>query len=306
MIGIVDIASYLPSDSIDNYSRTEQFGVTKEFIKDKTGIVRVTRKDADQETSDLCCAAFENLCERRQIDLESIQAIVVCTQNPDFNLPHTAAIVHGKLGLSEDCAAFDISLGCSGFVYGLSVLESFMESNGLEHGLLFTADPYSKVIDENDKNTSLLFGDGAAVTYVSNAPVYTSGRFTFGTRGKDHDLLICRDGVLSMNGRAIFNFAASTVPKDVRKALEINGLTLDDIDYFLLHQGSKYIVDYLTKKLQLPVDKAPFVAANYGNTVSSSIPFMLQESLANEEHKRILITGFGVGLSWSSTVLQRT
>ena len=305
MIGISDIAGYLPEDTLSNYERAAALGFDANFIDDKIGISRVTRKRADQDTSDLCCVALDKLCERRQLDLSKIQVLIVCTQNPDFNVPHTSAIVHGKLGLSEQCAAFDFSLGCSGYLYGLSIVESFMRNNEFTHGLFFTADPYSKIIEKEDKDTALLFGDGATVTYITDEPVFTCGRFTFGTKGKDYEKLICRAGKLHMNGRGIFNFAASTVPKDIKKALELNNVSMDDIDRFLIHQGSKYIVDFLSKRLQLPAGKTPFVIGRYGNTVSSSIPFMLEEVLDDTSISRVLLCGFGVGLSWSSTVLFR-
>ncbi len=133
--------------------------LTKPSSKQKPVSHTLPRKSPDQETSDLCVAAFQDLCAGRHIDVSKIDCIVVCTQNPDSDgIPHVSAIVHGKLGLSETCASFDISLGCSGYVYGLSLVSSFMEANDLRKGLFFTADPYSKIIDMNDKNTSLLLG----------------------------------------------------------------------------------------------------------------------------------------------------
>jgi 3-oxoacyl-[acyl-carrier-protein] synthase-3 len=152
----------------------------------------------------------------------------------------------------------------------------------------------------------LLFGDAATVTHIGQNPVFVSGKFTYGTKGKDYEHLICRDNVLTMNGREIFNFAARTVPDDIRKVLEINNLNIDDIDRFLLHQGSKYMIDFLVKRTSLPKEKTPYVIEDYGNTVSSSIPIMLKHLILDKNVKRVLINGFGVGLSWASTVLTRT
>jgi 3-oxoacyl-[acyl-carrier-protein] synthase-3 len=213
--------------------------------------------------------------------------------------------VHGKLSLPEKCAAFDLSLGCSGYVYSLAVIESLMASSGMKNGLLFTADPYSKIIDEDDKNTALLFGDAATVTYIGQNPVFISGQFTFGTRGKDYNSLICENQRLSMNGRGIFNFVARTIPRDIDKVLEINNLEMTEIDRFLLHQGSKYMIDFLIKRIGLPRKKTPYVIEDYGNTVSSTIPIMLKKLLFNKNIERVLLSGFGVGLSWASTVLTR-
>lgn len=306
MVGIRQIEVYIPERRISNYERKEELGITDDFITDKLGITYLSRMGPEQDTSDLCCMAFQNLRGRAGIDPSSIQVLIVCTQNPDYNLPHTSAVVHGKLGLPESCAAFDISLGCSGYVYGLAVVQSFMQLNGMQQGLFFTADPYSRIIDPNDKSTSVLFGDAATVTLISNDSVFRLGRFTFGTRGKGSHHLICREKKLHMNGREIFNFAASTVPPDIHRVLEANGLTIKDIDRFLLHQGSKFIVDFLAKKLGLPPEKTPFVIEEYGNTVSSSIPIMIKPLLNDLSVKQILITGFGVGLSWASGILTRS
>ncbi|MCP4689112.1 MAG: ketoacyl-ACP synthase III [Desulfobacterales bacterium] len=305
MIGIRDIATCIPGKRISNYDRKETFGLTDHFIESKLGVRAAARVAPGQEASDLCRLAWDKLKERGEVDPDAVDVVIVCTQNPDFPIPHASAIVHGKLDLPERCAAFDISLGCSGWVYGLSIIESFMASAGMNNGLLFTADPYSKIIDEEDKNTSLLFGDGAAVTWVSREPAFTTGKFSFGTRGKEFSHLICRDGALHMNGRQIFNFAARTIPGDVQRVLELNGLTMEKIDRFLLHQGSKYIVDFLKKRIGLPEEKTPYVIQDYGNTVSSSIPIMLADLLPRSDVRRVLVSGFGVGLSWASGILTR-
>jgi len=306
MLGICDIESYIPEKKVSNYSKKEQFQITNDFIENKLGVKFVSRIDPDQNTSDLCCRAYERLIARKtDLDPKDIDVIIVCTQNPDYFLPHTSAIVHGKLDFPEKCAAFDVSLGCSGYVYTLSLIESLMKTSDMKNGLLFTADPYSKIIDDNDKNTALLFGDAATVTHIGQDPVFISGKFTYGTKGKDYEHLICRDNVLTMNGREIFNFAARTVPDDIKKVLASNNLTLNDIDRFLLHQGSKYMIDFLIKRAGLPKEKTPYVIEDYGNTVSSSIPIMLKDLILDKNIKRVLINGFGVGLSWASTVLTR-
>jgi 3-oxoacyl-[acyl-carrier-protein] synthase-3 len=306
MIGICDIEYYIPNNKIDNIQYKDKFQISEDFIENKLGVRSVSRIQSDQSASDLCCLVFNKLMEH-DIDLDpnEIDILVVCTQNPDYSLPHTSAIVHGKLNLPEKCAAFDVSLGCSGYVYTLAVIESLMKTSDMKNGLLFTADPYSKIIDENDKNTVLLFGDAATVTHIGRDPVFISGKFTYGTKGKDYEHLICRNNVLIMNGRGIFNFAARTIPEDIRKILAINNLHINDIDRFLLHQGSKYMIDFLIKRIGLPEEKTPYVIEDYGNTVSSSIPIMLKDLIFDKNIKRVLINGFGVGLSWASTVLTR-
>jgi 3-oxoacyl-[acyl-carrier-protein] synthase-3 len=304
MLGIEEIGYYIPEGRISNYDRKEQFGIDDYFIEQKIGVRRVSVKADDEDTSDLCVKAFADLCRRTEIDLNDIEAMIVVTQNPDRNIPHSSAILHGKLGLPSRCACFDISLGCSGFVYALSVFQGFMAANGMKKGLLFTADPYTKIIDPKDKNTTLLFGDAAAVTLISEQPKLVSGQFTFGTLGSDYEKLICNDGILFMNGRAVFNFAAKVVPEDIRQMVAKNGLTLDQIDRFLLHQGSKIIVETIASKLGLPIEKVPYATGDYGNTVSSTIPILLQDELGGTA-RTIAICGFGVGLSWASGLLRR-
>jgi 3-oxoacyl-[acyl-carrier-protein] synthase-3 len=304
MLGIEEIGFYIPEGRISNYDRKEKFGIDDHFIEQKIGVHRVSVKGDDEDTSDLCVKAFADLCRKTDIDLSDIEAMIVVTQNPDHNIPHTSAMLHGKLGLPARCACFDISLGCSGFVYSLSVFQGFMAANGMKKGLLFTADPYSKIIDPNDKNTTLLFGDGAAVTLISENPKLVSGKFTFGTLGSEHEKLICKNGILFMNGRAVFNFAAKVVPDDIRQVVEKNDLTLEEIDRFLLHQGSKIIVETIADRLQIPREKAPYTTYDYGNTISSTLPILLVDEL-NGSADTIVICGFGVGLSWASGVLKR-
>jgi 3-oxoacyl-[acyl-carrier-protein] synthase-3 len=306
MIGIQAIGTYIPEGRIDNRARAAQFEVDEAFLRDKSGMVRLAVRQPGEETSDLCRKAFADLQQRCDVRAEDVQCILVCTQNPDGRgLPHASAAVHAALGLSDACAAFDISLGCSGFVYGLSVIQGFMQANGFSRGILFTADPYSKIVDAQDKGTSILFGDAAAATLVSDAPVWRSGKFLFGTHGQDRDAIrVDPDtGKLALNGRAVFSFSATVVPENIKAMLAANGLAVGDIDCFALHQGSRYIVDTIRKRLGVPDDRAPFVAADYGNTVSSSIPIML--SSADPGLRRIVIAGFGVGLSWASSVLYR-
>ncbi len=304
MLGIQEIASYLPEKRISNYDKKDKFELDDDFIENKIGVKSHALKKKSEQASDLCVNAFENLTKKIPIDKDTIDCCIVVTQNPDFNIPHTSAIVHGKLGLSQSCACFDISLGCSGYIYGLSSIISFMKNNNLKNGLLFTADPYSDIIDHNDKNTDLLFGDGSTVTYISEHPIMIPKNFAFGTDGTNYRELICEDK-LYMNGRAVFNFAATTIPKHIQKLLEETGLEDHDIDKYILHQGSKYIVDTIRKRLKVSEEKVPFDMYEYGNTISSSIPFILEKEMKSENNKKMVLSGFGVGLSWGSAIIEK-
>ncbi|MDA3861541.1 MAG: ketoacyl-ACP synthase III [Melioribacteraceae bacterium] len=305
MYGISEIASYIPLKRRNNLELIDKFETNENFINNKLGVRSVTRKEINEETSDLCLKAFNNLVDKSDFNREHVDVIIVVTQNPDKNIPHTSAILHGKLGLKEDCAAFDISLGCSGYVYALSVISSFMEKNELKVGLLFTCDPYSKIINENDKNTSLLFGDAATVSVISEAPMFALGKFTFGTIGASSTALECNNGELTMNGRDIFNFAAKYIPNDIENLLIKNKIGHEKIDVYLFHQGSKYIIDTLTRRMNLEKAKVKYDILDYGNTVSSSIPILLEKEIESGNSKYIVISGFGVGLSWSSGILTK-
>ena len=305
MIGVQNIGYYIPEGRISNYDRKVKFSIDDNFIENKIGIRQVSQRSPAENTSDLCVKAFEALEARSALNRSEIEVLVVVTQNPDKNIPHTSAIVHDKLELPEYCACFDISLGCSGFVYALATLQGFMAANSMKKGVLLTSDPYSKVIDPDDKNTALLFGDGAAATLISDTPVFVSGATTFGTIGKERGNLEVNDqGHLYMNGRAVFNFAAKYIPKDIRLMAEKNRVTLDEIDLFLFHQGSKIIVETIANKLGVNLDKVPFKIQDMGNTIASTIPFLLQEELEGSANL-IAISGFGVGLSWASSLLRR-
>ena len=307
MIGINNIGCYIASERISNLEKTEKHGVTHDFIAEKIGIASVARKKPAEKASDLCVAAYDDLAARMaESALHDIEFLCVCTQNGDYQLPHTSAILQSKLGISKNCVAFDISLGCSGYVYSLHIAKSFMESNGLKKGLLFTSDPYSDIIDTNDKNTDLLFGDGATVTLLAEDPVFDVKNGAFETDGSRFDHLIKRNNkLLVMNGRGIFNFAIKEVPAIVDKCLETNGLKKDNIDLFLFHQASKYIIDNLCRRMKIEPEKTPFVIKDYGNTISSSIPMMLKNYLEDTTKQNILICGFGVGLSIASSILRR-
>ena len=308
MLGIKAIAGYFPERRVSNIERAAEVGREEDFIINKVGFTELPRKADEEETSDLCCGAFNALLARvPEFNREAVDCLIVVTQNPDgFGLPHTSAIVQHKLGLSENVAAFDISLGCSGFVYALDVMQAFMAAQDLRHGLLFTADPYSKVMDPQDYNTELLFGDAAAVAYMAQDPVFVSGKSTYATNAElSHSIKVDEDSrVLSMLGSNVFKFAVSRVPPQVEKCLRLNGLNKEQVDLYLMHQGSRYIVDNLVPLLDVEPGKVPFLAARTGNTVSSSIPLMLEQYMDSDE-KIILISGFGVGLSWATSILNR-
>lgn len=305
MLGIKAIGRFIPPETVSNLERSVAAGKDQAFIRDKIGFQSVARLPADKQTSDMCVAAFADLQHGADIRNEDVDCLIVCTQNPDAHgLPHTSAIVHKKLGLKHDVACFDISLGCSGYVYGLAVINAFMQANGLRNGLLFTADPYSRIIEPGSWDTDLLFGDAATVTWIGEGPIYSCRPAMFATDGSlGHSITVPeRGGKLTMLGSNVFKFSMTVVPEQIDRYLQRESLSRDDMDLFLFHQGSRFIVDNLAKKMGIDPAKVPFEAAQTGNTVSSSLPLLLQPRLAAPP-PRILLSGFGVGLSWATMVI---
>lgn len=306
MIGITEIAAWIPPQREDNLQKAARHETDENFILEKIGIRALSRMDPSQNTSDLCVNAFNALKQKIVFNPLDVDFLIVVTQNPDLNIPHVSAIVHGKLGLSNRCVVFDISLGCSGWVYALHTAVAFMTQNDLKLGLVFTADPYSKIVDPADKNTDMLFGDAATVTLLNSDPLWALGKGEFLADGSQWPLLKRNErGALEMDGRGIFNFVMTELPKSIDACLQKNAIAKDDIDLFAFHQASKFIIDHLTKRVRINSEKVPFVIGNYGNTVSSSIPLVLEERIHDEQLSRVLVSGFGVGLSAGTSLLKR-
>lgn len=305
MLGIEAIGSYLPETKVDNYKAGLRWDLDADFMESKIGVAQRRVKANNEDTSDMAVKAFEALKTKTGSHLNDIDVLVVVTQNPDQNIPHVSGIVHGKLGLPKSVSTFDISLGCSGFVSGLSIIKGFMETVGMKRGVLITADPYSKIIDPDDKNTVLLFGDAATATLISPDAAYITHSFAGGSQGDLKRALICEGGKLEMNGRDVFNFAATSIPGLVAQTLQRAEITLDEIDAFVFHQGSGYILDTLTKRMKIAPEKVLRGLINVGNTVSSSIPLILEAEIDSRKRKTLLLCGFGVGLSYASCIIKR-
>ncbi|MBJ7334746.1 MAG: ketoacyl-ACP synthase III, partial [Thermoleophilia bacterium] len=216
--------------TVGNDELIERFDWDREFLEVKLGIHQRHIAAEGEGASEMGVAAAEDLFAKcPDLKREDVQLLIVCTQNPDYGLPHTSALVQDRLGLPTTTACFDVGLGCSGFVYGLSIVHSMLETLNLTNALIVTSDPYSKVIDPADRGTSPLFGDGAAATWISRSGAGGQiGSFTFGTDGSGARNLIVEpdaDGVrcLSMNGRAIFEFMLERIPGGLAHCAESNG-----------------------------------------------------------------------------------
>lgn len=302
------IGTYVPPGRASNLDLLPDFGLSEEFLRAKLGVMTRAVKDAAEETSDLCVKAFADLQAQTSTALPELQLCCVVTQNPDQNIPHTAAIVHQKLGLSRACMTFDISQGCAGYVHGLALVTSLMASLRLDHALLFTCDPYSKIVSPKDKNTALIFGDAATVTYlVRGGSGYALVDARFGTEPGSSSCLSVDSGprpTLKMDGAAVLYHATHVVPASIRALLAKNGIAIDDVDHFLLHPGSMRVVDLIKKEMSLPAAKVPFAIEHCGNTVSSSIPLLLKQHVIDKTSQRLVLSGFGVGFSWGSGLIE--
>lgn len=307
MIGIKAIASYVPEQFIDNLEQAKKFGETDEFIEKKIGAARLPRKNELQDTSDLAEMALLNLIKQcPNLNKDDVDALVVVTQNPDEEgLPHTSAILQEKLKLPNTIAAFDVSLGCSGFVYGLYILKGFLEASGLKNGILVTSDPYSKIVDENDRVTSMLFGDAATATWISEDPLWSLDAVKYGTDGAGAEYLKVTNEKLYMNGRQIFNFAATQVEPHIRSLLRNQNVLPEEIDLYCLHQGSAAIVDAIAKRFTNISERFIKDMSNTGNTVSSSIPLLLEKAILKKNINKIVMSGFGVGLSIATAMISK-
>lgn len=325
------ISYFLPDSVLTNEDLVKEFPEwTVEKVASKVG-VKIRHIAAQNETaSDMAIKAAEKLFVEHNIDRSTIDFVLFCTQSPDYFLPTSACIIQNSLGLTTSCGALDFNLGCSGFVYGLSLAKGLIASKIAKNVLLLTSETYSKHIHPNDKGNRTIFGDAAAATLISTDGFALINDFCLGTDGSGAENLILKRGgirqphskddliidengnqstsdYLYMNGGEIFNFTSAAVPVLVEQVLEKNRLSKEDIDLFVFHQANKYMMNYLRKLIDIEPEKFYYCLENVGNTVSSTIPIALYE--ANKENRiqkgsNILIAGFGVGYSWGATILK--
>jgi 3-oxoacyl-[acyl-carrier-protein] synthase-3 len=325
---------HLPAGRLDNTSLAALHpDWPPEKIEAKTGFVSRAVAAPGECSSDLAVAAARNLFASAGINPGEIDFLLLCTQTPDYLLPTTACLVQHRLGLPTTCGALDFNLGCSGFVYGLSLAKGLIETGQARHVLLITAETYTHLLHEGDKSVRALFGDGAAATLVSGRPAESDliGPFVFGTDGAGAPNLIVPAGGLRkpalpdarviedtggnrrtennlfMNGPEIFNFTLKVVPLSVSSLLAKANLTPDEIDLWVVHQANRFMLDHLRRKLGISPEKFPFLLSECGNTVSSTIPIalrMLQTQGRMPPGGRLGLLGFGVGYSWAGVTVR--
>ena len=331
-IGIAAMAAAVPRRIIKNYEYTEHFPAEEvKDVVDKIGIFE--RRFADEKTcsSDLCFAAAEKLIEETKIDRSEIDLLVFLSQTPDYRMPATSIILQDRLGLSSTTIAFDVSLGCSAFIYGLSIVYGFMQQPGIRKALILDGETRSKVYSPKDRRTAFLFGDAGSATLIEKEEKYGTSYFSLNSDGSREDLIKINAGGYRnpssvetvqekvvdefgnirsdengyMNGSDVFNFVIKEIPKDFKAIFEYAKLDSNQIDYFVFHQANNFINSYLAKKLKLDSEKLPSTIEKFGNTSSVSVPLTIVSELNNKlnEKNTLFLSAFGVGMTWASSIL---
>ncbi len=323
------IASYLPEKILDNTMLQQQYPQWDMVaIEEKTGIFARHVAGENEFVSDMATAAAEKLFHDYNIDRNSIDFLLLCTQTPDYTIPTTACIVQNKLKLPISIGALDFNLGCSGYVIGLSLAQGLIGGGIAKRILLITSENYTHYIDPEDRSLRTIFGDGATATLIEAGDTPSLGPFVFSCDGSGADLLLAYDSgarkgnqcmksrnrrrwksSLYMSGPELIGFANDRIPLLNQKLLEKANLTEDSIDFFLLHQATLKMIDKVSQTMSWPKEKVPLYLKDVGNTVSSTIPLLIEHLRKTGElsaGKQSILVGFGVGLSAGMCVWKET
>lgn len=327
------IASYFPELELTNDELAQLYPEwSADKIFNKTGVLtrRISRED--ETAADLAYQACINLFNSGAISCKEIDMLLLCTQSPDYFLPTTACTLQHRLNLPQTAGAFDFNLGCSGYIYGLGIAKGFIESGQCKNVILVTSDTYTKYIHPRDKSVRTIFGDGATATHLCIRASCSDhlASFVYGTNGEGASNLIVPTGAmrkertpesaveysdesgnvrtgdnLYMNGAEIYAFTLKAVPSLIQEVLNKAALELLDINYFVFHQANAYMLESLRKKISIPAEKFLIDMEDIGNTVSSTIPTVIERKLADGTIKtgnKVMLVGFGVGYSWGATI----
>lgn len=328
-VKINGISACVPKE-VEEVSSYSLFSISDALNFSKnTGVERRRKAPFNVCSSDLCLKAAEKLIEELKWNKNEIDCLIFVSQTPDYTLPATSPTLQHKLGLSTNCFTLDISLGCSGWVYALSVVSSLLSHGGMKKGLLLAGDTILKLCSENDKSTYPLFGDAGTATALEYSENVTDHiDFTFNSDGSGSEVIMIKDGgfrnpvsdksfikeVISegiersnlnliLDGMDVFSFGISKAPESVRNLTDHFLIELDSVDYVTFHQANKFMNEKIRKKLKLPEDKVPYSLKDFGNTSCATIPLTLVSQLHKElKDKKLshIACGFGVGLSWGS------
>jgi 3-oxoacyl-[acyl-carrier-protein] synthase-3 len=320
-VEIVGMSAGVPKQVMPTISTTDKYDANA--FAETTGVIE-KRYSNEFTTSDLGEKAAEQLITDLNWDKKDIGALIFVTQTPDYILPATSCILQNKLGLSKDCFALDISLGCSGWVYGLSVISSLMQTGMIKKGILIAGDARKQCFEEADQ----LFGFAATATAIEYKEGAEGFQFHFGTDGSGYDAIIkpvggCRNQVTAkdlipvmcedgrerhgfqtrMKGMDVFAFGITTAPKSIKKLVSEYGIDTNNVEYYVFHQANRMMNETIRKKLKLAEEQVPYSMTHFGNTSSASIPLTIVTQIADKikgKRTEIIGCGFGVGLSWGT------
>lgn len=332
-VGITAMAACVPKNIIDNYHYDLDLWPEEEVKKvvDKVGVAE--RRFAAEKTcsSDLCFAAAEKLIADNNIDKSEIDLLVFLSQTPDYRMPATSILLQDRLGLSMSTMAFDISLGCSGFINALSIVYSMMQNQGFHKALLLDGETRSKVYSRKDRREAFIFGDAGVAALIERDEKFGESHFSLNSDGSRGNLImipgggyrnmssaetikekvvdeygnIRSDEQAYMNGADVFNFVLVEIPRDIKKLMAETGEDIQTMDYYVFHQANAFINNHIAKKLKLDGAKIPWTIQKYGNTSSVSVPLTICSELKDQMQgeKKLLLSAFGVGMAWATAVV---
>lgn len=331
-VGITAMAASVPHRVINNYDYTEFFPAdqVKEVV-DKIGIFERRFADSNTCSSDLCYAAAERLLGENNVNRNEIDLLVFISQTPDYRMPATSILLQQRLGLPKSCIAFDVNLGCAAFCYGLSIIYGMMQSGCIRKALLLDGETRSKVYSPKDRRSAFIFGDAGVAALIERDTHFGNSWFSLNSDGSRGDLIMIKGGGYRfpssvetltervvdeygnirndeqgyMRGGDVFKFVIGEIPRDIKKTLEIAGMSKDDFDYIIFHQANNFINSYIIQKMKLDKSKIPSTIAKYGNTSSVSVPLTIVSELRGklDGKKRLLLSAFGVGMSWATAIV---
>lgn len=307
-VRIAGIAAAVPKDESSNHDLPALSAESKELLIQTTGIETRRIAPRSMTTSDLCFAAADKLLNDLNWNRNEIDVLILVTQTPDQPIPGSSMLLQNRLGLPKTCMAMDLNQGCAGYVYGLATIMGLMATSELKKGLLLVGDTITHVLEKDDQSTIPIFSDAGTATALEFDLSAKEAVFNLQTDGEGCDAIQQKKGEsMKMNGHAVFHFGLKEVVPNVNATLEKAGLSVDDMDYFVFHQANLLLNESIRKKLKIPAEKVPYTLAEFGNTSCATIPLTVVKSLRNEVRnasKTCLISGFGVGLSWGSGIVE--
>ena len=331
-INIKGIAGAVPQAVLSNWDYAHITEQERKLLIKTTGVEkRRVIANSGVTTTDLCKAAAEKILEQTGTSKQDIEILIFVSQTPDYFLPSSSITLQNRIGLPKTTMAFDITLGCSGFVYGLSVISSLMNAGKLKKGLLLCGDISSAGPPEEDKSVFPLFGDAGTATLLEYNTSAQKMNFSLQSDGSGYEAIIVREGGmrkpftidsftlvekekgisrasrnLELNGMAVFDFSVTEVPKNVNQFFKDTSTGPESYDYFVMHQANQLMNETIRKKLKFPPEKVPYTLPIYGNTSSASIPLTIASQLKDKVAgtTKFLASGFGVGLSWATVSFQ--